>query len=50
MTNTTKTPLDTMDKKPWETLELKVLDVPSETKTGSFRIDPAENFFGYRPS
>lgn len=39
-----------MQMKPWQTPELKVLDVPSATLTGTGRLDPLENIFFYRPS
>ena len=50
MNEPTKNPLDTTEKKQWQTLELKVLDVPSATRTGTRRLDPLEGFFDYRPS
>ncbi len=50
MTKTNTPSSETMDKKPWQTLELKVLDVPSATMTGTRRLDPLEGFFDYRPS
>lgn len=50
MNKPTHTPSETLDKKQWQTPELKVLDVPSATMTGAGRLDPLENFFNYRPS
>lgn len=40
----------TVDKKVWQTLKLETLDVPSATESGVARLDPAEGFYGYRPS
>jgi len=37
-------------KKPWQTLEIKALDVPTNTAGGTFRLDPVEDFFAYRVS
>ncbi|MGH1579287.1 hypothetical protein [Planktotalea sp.] len=50
MTDKIETSLETSQKKAWQSLELKTLDIPTETKTGSRRLDPLEGFFRYRPS
>ena len=50
MAESIETPSDDVVKKPWQPLEINVLDVPSVTKTGTGRIDPTEDFFNYRTS
>ncbi len=50
MTNVHKNDKELADKKVWQSLNLETLSVPSATKSGSNRLDPAETFFAYRPS
>ena len=50
MTNNNSDASKTDAKKVWQKLELKQVDVPSATKSGAERLDPAESFFFYRVS
>lgn len=50
MADTEKKPSESVAKKDWQAPEIKSLDIPSTTKTGSNRLDPLEGFFAYRPS
>lgn len=38
------------EKKAWESLELKVLDIPTATQNGAGRIQPGESLFFYSNS
>ena len=48
--NSATNPDNSTEKKTWEALELKVLDIPTATQNGMGRLQPGEGINFYRNS